>query len=233
MKRFILILTLLFAQCALAQKPAFYYTYNSESHFSYAKTSFMNQSTNLKNKVRFSYLPNLNLLFNLDFNKRFGVASGISLENTGLIYVDSIKNKHRSLTLGVPIQLNFYFGEDKLWKITGGYEPDLYFHYKNKRFLNNTKYKTAEYFSPKTVANGSGIFCSLGYKANYLRIKYRLNDFFDANYSQIQPNGSVFMPYLGSQSKIIYIAIGSYHAFGRHKPRNFNGIKPKKIITQN
>ncbi|HEY0272019.1 MAG TPA: hypothetical protein VGC22_02490, partial [Chitinophaga sp.] len=59
----------------------------------------------VRNIPRFTMFFNIGTNFNYDFNKNFGIFTGLNLRNIGLITKDndSLKLKRRLYTLGVPL----------------------------------------------------------------------------------------------------------------------------------
>jgi hypothetical protein len=211
-----------FFMCAIsaftlsAQRIHTYYSYASEMHLAQSNLKFANNPANFQKIMRFSYLPNINVLYHLTVGKHIDLSGGVAVNNVGLIYTDSIKQKHRSINLGLPLALSLgSLGKNDVWSVWAGYEPEYFWHYKNKQFKNNIKFKQNDYVSPTTVRRGTGVSVGVGYKDYYFRVKYYLNDFFNDNY--VAANGT--MPYKNSQSNIYFLAFGSNTAFGKYKPK--------------
>ncbi|MBL0343173.1 MAG: hypothetical protein IPP71_21275 [Bacteroidetes bacterium] len=149
MKKSILILiAILFFKISGAQdssgiKP--YWKSASELIFSLGNVEALgagNQNMDVSAVLRFSAFFHFQEQLHFDFGNNFGMYTGIGIRNVGFINKlnDSITLKQRVYSLGIPIAF-------KLGNLPGGFyvaagaEGELFFHYKQKVFYDDEKFK--------------------------------------------------------------------------------------------
>jgi len=160
--------------------------------------------------VRFTCFFHFQAQLHYDFNKTFGMYTGLGLRNVGMIndLNDSIKAKQRAYSLGIPIALKIGSLPDK-YNIAIGGEVELFFHYKQKVFYDDEKFKKTEWFSDKVnLVNPSVFFDIHSGRGAYLRFKYYLLDFLVENKQDIKIYGNPY-EYRPSSSKMFYVSIGT------------------------
>ena len=142
--------------------------------------------------MRFTGFLNLEQAWHFDFTNNIGLYTGFGFRNIGLIIDDYRYNdmtqleyekvKRRSYTFGVPLAMKVgNFGKN-IYLFAGG-EIELLFHYKEKYWLNDTKYKSKEWFSNKTERWAPSVFAGLQLPGGvFVKYKYYFNDFLNHDY---------------------------------------------------
>lgn len=182
----------------LAQKT--YFTSQGESIFSLANYN----GPSSKNILRFSSFPNSEIVLNKDFDG-YGTFIGGGLRNMGFIWEDSIKHKRRALGISIPAALKLgNVAEDRYF--TFGAELDLYFHFKQKDWIDGKKVKQRSFFNEEINPVSPILAVGYNYKMTYIRLKYHLFDFYNTKYSYME-NGVEIFPYKGITSKMFYLSI--------------------------
>lgn len=156
--------------------------------------------------VRFSAFFHLGEQFHYDFNKNFGMYTGFSLRNVGMIndLNDSVRIKQRAYTLGVPLALKA--GNMNGFHIAAGAEAELAFAYKQKVFVNDEKSKSSEWFSDRVNLFQPSVFGELHFpKGAYVKFKYYLTDFLVEDKQKTNVTNLVYKP---STSKMMYVSFG-------------------------
>src|SRR5688572_13213692 len=170
----------------------------------------LNREMDINPIVRFTCFFHFQEQYHVDFGKNFGIYTGIGLRNVGMINElnDSVKAKQRVYSLGVPLAL-------KIGKLPGGFhinlggEAELFFHYKQKVFYDEEKFKKSEWFSKKVnLVNPSAFIDIHSGKGAYLRLKYYLLDFLVQDKQDIKLHGIPF-EYRPETSQLFYVSIGT------------------------
>jgi len=160
--------------------------------------------------LRFSGFFHLQQQFHIDFNKNFGIFTGVGVRNVGMINElnDSIKIKQRVYSLGVPLALKLGALPNKFHVNIGG-ELEFFFHYKQKVFYEDEKFKKNEWVSDKVNLLNPSVFLDLhSGKGAYVRVKYYLLDFLVKDKQEIKINGIAYN-YFPDTSKLFYISVGT------------------------
>jgi hypothetical protein len=160
--------------------------------------------------VRFTCFFHLQEQFHIDFNEHIGMYTGLGIRNVGMIndLNDTIKVKQRAYSLGVPIALKLGSLPDH-FNIALGAELELFFHYKQKVFYDDEKFKKTEWFSNKVNIVNPSVFLDIhSGKGVYVRFKYYLIDFLVEDKQDIKIYGNPY-PYKPESSKMFYVSIGT------------------------
>ncbi len=160
--------------------------------------------------VRFSGFFHFQSQFHADFNKSIGIYTGVGIRNVGMINElnDSLKVKQRVYSLGVPLALKIGSMPNRFYVALGG-EAELFFHYKQKIFYDDEKFKQNEWFSDKVNLFNPSVFMDIHFnKGAYIKFKYYLFDFLQEDNQNIRFDGKVF-DYYPSESKMFYVSIGT------------------------
>ncbi|AZQ63628.1 hypothetical protein EI427_15765 [Flammeovirga pectinis] len=151
--------------------------------------------------MRFAPVFNWQTVFNADFSPHFGLYSGFSIRNVGMIFdvpsehitadanglKSPVRKKVRTYNLGIPIGL-------KVGNLHGlffyaGYEFEMPFQYKEKTFVSERKEdKFSVWFTDRVNFQHS---LMLGIQFPYgtnLKFKYYLNDYFNSSWGANQKN---------------------------------------------
>jgi len=162
-----------------------------------------------QNIVRFSPWFNLQTVGNYDFNKHAGFFFGLNLRNVGFIAKDNqtqVKMKYRVYDIGFPIGIKL--GNMNHFLIYGGYEFELPFNYKEKKFENEVKIKNYNvWFSDRVPTYYHAVFAGIQfpYGAN-IKFKYYLTPFHNTDFEEIS-EGHTIKPYENLEANVFYIAL--------------------------
>ena len=165
MKRNILILVLVLSFFTLkAQNKNIYLSSGGEIILSGADVNF--NGTDVNTNMRFTIFFHLQTHVNFDLTENVGLYTGFAIRNVGLIMEDYFQNvgynvgqlhpdynkntkvKHRSYALGFPLAIKVG-SFDKNFFVYGGAEYEWMFHYKQKKFIDDGKYKYKEWTSDR------------------------------------------------------------------------------------
>ena len=175
----------------------------------------------VENVVRFSPVFNFGQQVHIDFSNSFGLYSGLSVRNVGLItHLEmsgyDVKIKERSYSLGLPLALKIGNFEKNTNLAIGG-EIEMMFAWKRKIFVgDDVKTKDYDWFSDEVNIFNPSLFAEIKfYRGVYIRYKYYLDDFL--NYQ----NGGLVVPIPGvgspentledyaKSSQLMYVSIGT------------------------
>ncbi|MBX2895563.1 MAG: hypothetical protein KF763_08970 [Cyclobacteriaceae bacterium] len=162
---------------------------------------------------RFSMFFHGQTLAHFDQTNNFGLLTGISLRNVGFI-TDAgtdLRTKHRTYNVGLPIGIKV--GDMDGMYVYGGYELELPFNYKEKRFENDEKVsKFNTWFSRRTPAVYHTAFAGIRFPRGFsLRFKYYATPFFNKNFTVA--DGS--KPYQNLEVNTFHIAFTSMITKGK------------------
>lgn len=187
--------------------------YKSRTYFTWggdgAILSFAQMKSNgnhVRNIPRFSAFLHIGVNINHNFSNNFGIFTGISLKNIGLINdaTDSLRLKRRVYTLGIPI--GFKIGNLRRYGVFffAGGAYDLALNYKEKQFVNGHKErKYNEWFSDRTPILMPSIFAGLRASPGFgLKVQYYPTNFFNQDYSKANVK-----PYQGLDAKLFFVTI--------------------------
>jgi hypothetical protein len=172
--------------------------------------------------VRFTCFFHLQEQFHFDFNESIGIFTGAGIRNVGMIndLNDSIKLKQRVYSLGIPVAVKFGSLPNRFYVALGG-EFELFFHYKQKAFYDDEKFKKTEWFSDKVNLVNPSVFLDLhSARGAYIRFKYYLLDFLVEDKQSVKIDSEPYS-YFPESSKMFYVAIGtSIQAFTSKKSKS-------------
>ncbi|MCW3462857.1 hypothetical protein [Chitinophaga nivalis] len=166
---------------------------------------------------RFTVVFNLGTNFNKDFNRHFGMFTGVNLKNIGLISKpnDSVKLKQRVYTLGIP--LGFKIGDlsEGTFIFFAGGEIEMAINYKEKQFVDGRKvHKFNEWFSDRTPLLMPSLFAGFRIKHGIaLKVQYYPQNFFNQDYKETV-KGATTYPYRNTEANLVLVSLGY----------NFNGV---------
>jgi len=160
--------------------------------------------------VRFSPFFNAQGMLNYDLSSSFGTFVGLSIRNQGFIYQvpdTSLRFKFRTYNVGIPI--GFKVGKMNKTLVFAGYELELPFNYKEKRFENEKKEETFNvWFSDRTENIFHSAFIGFqGPGGATLTIRYYLTNFHNTDFTEDKA-GVVYKPYDGLNANILAISLG-------------------------
>lgn len=189
-----------------------YYSQETEMIFSFANIEA--DSANIDNILRWSPVFNFTGHLNYDVSKHFGLDAGFGIRNVGFIAKfpnepNSTKRKFRTYNLGLP--LGFKIGDlnqKHPFFLFGGYEVEMPFHYKEKKFVNGDKTdKITGWFSDRTDRFTQSVYAGIQFPKGFsLKFKYYLNNFFNEDYTEFV-DGFATHPYAGVTANVFYFSI--------------------------
>jgi hypothetical protein len=170
--------------------------------------------------TRFSPVFNGQWQLHMDMGQHFGLVTGVSIRNVGLIYDDPTKIntrfKARTYTAGIPLGLKI--GNMSALHLFGGYEIEFPFNYKEKAFVNDSKEeKNTDWFSSKTPSVYQSFFA--GFQTPYgaqLKFKYYITNFFNKDYVGNDGNGNAYKPYEKIDANVFYVSLSIQILNGTH-----------------
>lgn len=214
MKKLFLFLVCLLPVAAIAQESSSepkktYWTSASELIFSWGMVEDNDLPEDPSSVMRFSVFFHFQEQMHVDFNNNTGMFIGLGVRNVGMIndLGNGLKLKQRSYSFGIPIAFKFGNFEDNFYAALGA-EAELMFHYKQKAFYDDSKYKKSEWFSDRTNIINPSVFLDLNFrKGTYVRFKYYLLDFLVEDKQSLSIDG-VSIPYSPEKSQLFYVALG-------------------------
>ncbi len=206
------------AQDATVAKKNVYTTSGGELIFSWSNTkSGGNDATSI---TRFSPFFNLQNQLHMDRSDYFGFFTGLNIRNVGFIWDDpnnvNTRYKMRTYTLGLPLAI-------KVGNMTGvcffaGYELELPFNYKEKKFVNEDKVsKSSDWFSSKTPGLYQSVFVGIQTPfGSQLKFKYYMTNFVNKSYAANDGAGNTIYPYQNLDANVFYISLSVQILKGTH-----------------
>ena len=160
--------------------------------------------------VRFSPFFNVQGMLNYDFGNHFGIFTGISIRNQGFIYQvpdTTLRFKFRTYNVGIPV--GFKLGRMNQTLFFAGYELELPFNYKEKRFENERKEdKFNVWFSDRNTDLFQSVFVGVqGPGSTTLTVRYYLTNFHNQDFSETK-DGVTTKPYAGLNANILAFSVG-------------------------
>jgi len=159
------------------------YSKENSGEFIFAFSNVENIGINVPSKLRFSCFFHLGQNYHYDFTNNFGVFSGYGIRNIGIITDENnIIYKRRTYSLGVPLALKLGSFKNHTYFYTGG-EMELFFHYKQKQFINGDKRKQGEWFSNRTKRFAPSYFAGIQFPGGInLKFKYYPENFLNTRF---------------------------------------------------
>jgi hypothetical protein len=159
--------------------------------------------------IRFAPVLNVQGLANYDFSDHAGVFFGLSMRNLGFIYQDTANVRYKYRTYNVGLPLGFKLGRMHRTLFFAGYEIELPFNYKEKRFENERKEdKFVVWFSDRTEPFFQSVFFGMQAPGgSTLTIRYYLSNFHNTDYVARKDNVDT-KPYDGLNSNILSVSLG-------------------------
>lgn len=212
----ILFLSLL-ATLAVAQDKKVYTTTSGELIFSFADISLDGNEEG--SVLRFSPVFNVQNWVNIDKSDKFGIFTGLSIRNVGVIfdYDATTRIKARTYNVGIPVGI-------KLGNLDGkflffGYELEIPVNYKEKIFIDEDKEdKDNIWFSDRvnTINHSLMAGIQLPYGAT-LKFKYYLTNFYNKDFKASDGQGGTYKPYENIDINVFYFSL----SFGLLKNTGF------------
>lgn len=200
-------------------KKKVYTTSSGEMIFSFA--SIATNGNEESSVLRFSPVVNIQNWVNFDKADNFGLFTGLSVRNVGVIFdvpgQPNTRVKARTYNVGVPVGV-------KLGNLDGlfffaGYELELPLNYKEKIFVNEEKQEKRNiWFSNRvpTINHSLMAGVQMPYGAT-LKFKYYLTNFYNKNYTENDGQGNIIKPYENLDVNVFYVSL----SFGLLKNTDF------------
>lgn len=173
-------------------------------------------------RLRFSFIANVGLHYNYDFEPRFGVFVGLGIKNIGFSerMGDSVI-KRRVYTIGMPAGFKFGNIMGRNYGFVGG-GFDVPFNFKEKGIKDRRKTKSSEFFSSKTAGVMPYIFAGACFKPGViLKLQYYPSNFFNVDYEEMDPSGNRIKPFRGYDARLLLLSLGvDIHYRNSEKPMN-------------
>ncbi len=181
--------------------------------------------------VRFSPVFNGQTMVNYDLSAHAGLFTGISIRNQGFIYKvpdTDIRYKFRTYNVGIPVGLKL--GKMNNTLVFLGYELELPFNYKEKRFEGDHKEeKFNVWFSDRNSTFYQSVFVGFqGPGSSILTVRYYLTNFHNQDFTE-KKDGVTLKPYDGLNANVLAVSIG-FGLFDVRKrvPTHFHTETPVK-----
>lgn len=179
----LVLFTMGIGQFAFTQTDRVYTTTGGEIIFSFVDIE--KEGEDLNNIVRFTLFLHLGNNVHFDINDYVGFFTGYGLRNIGFITENEndVKMKRRTYALGIPLGIKIGSFKDHFY-VYGGGEYELFFHYKQKQFVDGNKSKYSEWFSDRTDLFAPSLFAGIQFpKGINLKFKYYPNDFLNRDFT--------------------------------------------------
>ena len=176
---------------------------------------------------RFTMFFNIGTNANYDFNRNFGLFSGINLTNIGMITEldNNVKLKQRVYAVGIPLGIKV--GDLNNFFVYAGAEAAFAINYKEKRFENNQKVgKFNEWFSERSNPFMPSVFAGFQTKDGFgLKVQYYLNNFLNQSFTRdgMQPYGNI------QESKLFFVSL----SYSFKKKTTYTSGNKKRRFTIN
>lgn len=180
---------------------------SSQGEYVFSFSGYSGPDGNSDGRMRFSVFPNTEIAYNIDGKGLWGMYSGLTFRNIGLIWNDGQRHKRRALSFGVPLAFKVGDLENDKFLFVGG-EAEFFFHYKRKDWtVDGSKIKNGSWLSDEVNQFQPSIM--LGYNTGVLmlRAKYYINTFFNEDFERPVAGGGVEKVYANSNSNIIYFSV--------------------------
>ncbi|MBK7753656.1 MAG: hypothetical protein IPI41_13940 [Flavobacteriales bacterium] len=178
--------------------------------------------------VRFAPVFNPRGLVQYDFTDHVGFFTGLGFRNLGFIYAvpdTTVRYKYRAYTVGVPVGLKIGRMHRTLFFV--GYEIELPFNYKEKRFENEKRVDRFNvWFSDRTEPFYHSMMLGIqGPAGTTITLKYYFTNFHNTEF-EVQKDGITSKPYDGFNANIAYVSIGWGLFAGRVRPSRLPSAEP-------
>jgi len=214
-----LIILMSMVQMSMAQDSKIYTTTSGELIFSFADLSI--NGAEESSVMRFSPVVNIQNWVNIDKSDNFGMFTGLSVRNVGVIFdvpgQPNTRIKARTYNIGIPAGIKIGNLNGKF--LFAGYELEIPINYKEKLFVNEDKQDKDSYWFTKrvnTINHSLMAGIQLPYGAT-LKFKYYLTNFFNKDYEENDGTGNIVRPYQNADVNVFYFSL----SFGLLKNTDF------------
>jgi hypothetical protein len=159
--------------------------------------------------LRFSFIANIGLHFNYDFDEYFGMFTGLGIKNIG--FTEKLNDstiKRRVYTIGAPIGFKFGNILGRRYVLLGG-GVDVPFHYKEKGMRRRAKSKSGGFFNDKTALAMPYLFAGFSMKPGLtFKLQFYPSNFFNVDYEEQSPGGKTVRPLRGYDARLLLVSLG-------------------------
>jgi len=160
----------------------------NSGEFIFAFSNVEKKGIDIPTKMRFTLFFHFGQNLHYDFTNNLGIYTGYGIRNIGIITDENdIIYKRRTYSLGAPLAVKLGSFKDHMYFYTGG-EYELFFHFKQKQYIDGNKRKQSVWFSNRTKRIAPSIFAGIQfpgginlkfkyYPENFLNTSYKGNDF--------------------------------------------------------
>ena len=176
-----------------------------------------NTAGQIQDALRFTIWFHVGYYTHIDFNKNFGIYTGLVNRNVGFItkempseagLSDKVKWKRRAYTLGVPLAIKFGNLEKGMYIFVGA-QYDMLYHYKEKEFLPSGKRKYTEWFSDRVNLFLPSVFGGITFPGGLsVKFTYELGDMMNKDF-KLNTNTAEIKPYENLNSRMFYTSVYS------------------------
>ncbi len=159
---------------------------------------------------RFTVFPHIGTTAHYNFNRNFGLVSGLGIKNIG--FIQKLNNPdstviRRNLTIGIPLGLKFGDMFGTYGMIGGGI--DIPFLYKEKGFVKrNDKTKNSEWFSQRSATILPYVFAGARFNPGvFVKATYYPTNFMNPDFAETV-NGTTVKPYAGYNVNLFMLSVG-------------------------
>ena len=137
-------------------------------------------------KMRFTLFFHAGQNYHYNFNNYLGFFTGYGIRNIGIITDENdIIYKRRTYSAGVPLAIKIGSFRHHINLYTGG-EYELFFHYKQKQFIGDSKNKQSSWFSNRTKRFAPSYFAGIQFPGGVnLKFKYYPENFLNTNFKGV------------------------------------------------
>lgn len=164
-------------------------------------------------KLRFSPVFNSTFIANRDLSDHFGIFFGMTLRNTGFVYlapsdsaIGRVKKKFRIYSAGIPIGIKIGQMNGHLFYL--GYSPEIALNYKEKTFIDDSKKdKFDTWFSNRTTLFQQRLFLGVQTSSGVgIQLNYYLSPLLNTAYTE-KVNGVTTQPYQNIKAHVLGLSL--------------------------
>jgi len=155
----------------------------NSGEFIFAFSDIEKSGADIPSKMRFTLFFHLGQNYHYDLTDNLGFFSGYGIRNIGIVSEEDDKvYKRRTYALGVPMAIKIGSFKEHMYFYTGG-EYELFFHYKQKQYVDGDKSKQSEWFSDRTKRYAPSFFAGFQFPGGInLKFKYYPNNFLNTDF---------------------------------------------------
>ncbi len=155
----------------------------NSGEFIFAFSNVQRGGIDIPTKMRFTLFFHAGQNMHYDFSNSLGFFSGYGIRNIGLVTEENEEIiKRRTYALGIPLAFKLGSFKDHFYFYGGG-EYELFFHYKQKQYIDGNKTKQSEWFSNRTQRFALSVFAGFQFPRGInLKFKYYPENFINKDF---------------------------------------------------